>query len=197
VRQCGSKYHQGDRSVEESGFAPSQLKKKSGGTCRNCVRLQAADWRANNREASRAIYSKFYEENKDRLIEEGRKLQPKNNEYSKTYRENNKEQRRLSGEKWRAKNKVLTCFLANARRARKLQATPKWAEAEQEQIEALYREAARLQEETGIVHHVDHIIPLQSDLVCGLHCLANLQILTQHENNVKSNKFDPDIKHGT
>lgn len=191
MRQCGSKYHQGDRSVDDSGFAPSQLKKKTGGICRNCVRLQTADWRKTNKEASKAIYSKFYQENKDQLVEAGRKNQHKNNEYSKAYRQNNKEQRRITGIKWRAKNKVLTCFLANARRARKLQATPKWAEAELKQIEALYREAARLQEETGVIHHVDHIIPLQSDLVCGLHCLANLQILTQRENNQKSNKFDP------
>lgn len=193
MRQCGSKYHQGDRSVEESGFAPSQLKKKSGGVCRDCVRLQAADWRTNNRVASRAIYAKSYQENKEQILAQNKLDTTKNNEYSKVYRDNNKEQRRLSGEKWRAKNKVLTCFLANARRARKLQATPKWAEAEQKQIEALYREAARLQEETGVKYHVDHIIPLQSELVCGLHCLANLQILTQHENNVKSNKFDPNV----
>lgn len=193
MRQCGSKYHEGDRSVEESGFAPSQLKKKSGGTCRNCVRLQAADWRANNKEASRAIYSKFYEENKDRLIEEGRALQPKNNEYSKAYRENNKEQRRLTGQKWRAKNKDKITFYANARRAMKLRATPKWAEDEWEQILALYAEAARLQEETGVKYHVDHIIPLKSDLVCGLHCLANLRVITQRENNQKCNKFDPDV----
>lgn len=191
MRQCGSKYHQGDRSVADSGFAPSQLKKRSGGICRNCVRLQAADWRAANKAASKAIYNRFYEEHKERILKDGRCDQPRNNEYSKRYRENNKEQRRVSGAKWRAKNKVLTLFLANNRRARKLQATPKWAAAEMKQIEAVYREAARIQAETGVRQHVDHIIPLQSDLVCGLHCLANLQILTQAENNQKSNKFDP------
>lgn len=195
MRQCGSKYHQGDRSTDDSEFAACELKKKSGGKCRECGRLQAAEWRTANRDASRAIYAKSYQENKERILEQNKLDTTKNNEYSKVYRENNKEQRRLSGEKWRAKNKVLTCFLANARRAKKLQATPKWAETEQKEIEALYREAARLQEETGTKYHVDHIIPLQSDLVCGLHCLANLQILTQTENNKKSNKFDPDITH--
>lgn len=37
---------------------------------------------------------------------------------------------------------------------------------------------------------VDHIIPLNHSSVCGLHCLANLQYLTEEENYFKSNKFD-------
>ena len=195
MRPCNSKYHTGERLIDESNFAPCVLKKPTGGQCRECCRKQSAEWRTNNKEASKVIYAKSYQENKEKILEKQRELQPKNNEYSQKYRDNNKQKRAEITKRWRDKNKVLTCFLANARRARKLQATPKWAEAEREQIEAIYREAARLQEETGIVYHVDHIIPLQSELVCGLHCLANLQILTQTENNKKSNKFDPDVTH--
>lgn len=37
---------------------------------------------------------------------------------------------------------------------------------------------------------VDHIIPLNNPLVSGLHCTANLQILSTIDNTIKSNKFD-------
>lgn len=38
-------------------------------------------------------------------------------------------------------------------------------------------------------YHVDHIIPINHPLVCGLHCIANLQYLTAEENLKKGNSF--------
>lgn len=74
------------------------------------------------------------------------------------------------------------------RRAAKLRATPSWANAAA--IKTIYEEAKRLSILTGIPHHVDHIIPLQGSLVCGLHVENNLQILTASENSRKKNRFD-------
>ena len=48
-----------------------------------------------------------------------------------------------------------------------------------------YAEARRLSRETGILHHVDHIIPLSKG---GLHCQTNLQVLTATENIKKGNR---------
>ena len=68
------------------------------------------------------------------------------------------------------------------RRAAKLQATPKWADLEK--IKEKYRTCPE-----GF--HVDHEIPLQGELVCGLHVHENLQHLSAHENLSKGNKYEP------
>ena len=50
-------------------------------------------------------------------------------------------------------------------------------------------QAQRLTQETGISHHVDHVIPLQGRLVSGLHVHTNMQIITGSENSRKWNRW--------
>lgn len=77
-----------------------------------------------------------------------------------------------------------------ARRKRRGLAIPKWADMLA--IRAFYREAQRLTRETGVVHEVDHIIPVCGRLVTGLHVPENLQILTLPENRSKHARFSVD-----
>lgn len=58
-------------------------------------------------------------------------------------------------------------------------------EHEQEEIRKIYRDCPE-----GC--HVDHDVPITHDLVCGLHCVANLQYLTAEANLKKHNKFNPE-----
>lgn len=61
--------------------------------------------------------------------------------------------------------------------------TPAWANMES--VKAIYALAMKLTEETGIKHEVDHIVPLRGKNVQGLHCEANLRVITMAENRQK------------
>jgi hypothetical protein len=69
------------------------------------------------------------------------------------------------------------------RRARKLRATPLWANLEK--IKEIYMSCPK-------GHHVDHVIPLVHSHVCGLHVESNLQVILAEENLRKSNSFSGD-----
>jgi hypothetical protein len=87
------------------------------------------------------------------------------------------------------RNKVAMCVSVAYRKAQKLQATPAWADLLG--IEQIYGEAKRMTKETGIVYEVDHIVPLISPLVCGLHVPANLRPLPEFDNRSKGNRHWP------
>ena len=78
------------------------------------------------------------------------------------------------------------------RKAVLLRATPAWAN--QFFIEEIY-ELARLrtQQKTGGIAEwqVDHIVPLQSKKVCGLHVEHNLQVISRRLNEKKGNRSWP------
>jgi len=81
---------------------------------------------------------------------------------------------------------------ANARRhAEKMKATPKWVN--HRVIEDFYRRASAWSKLSGEEWHVDHIVPIKSDAVCGLHCVANLRLLPAFKNLSKGNRWWPDM----
>ena len=70
-------------------------------------------------------------------------------------------------------------------------AIPNWLSNEhKQQIRDIYIHMQDCRAITGEEYHVDHIVPLQGESVCGLHVPWNLQVLPSDVNVSKSNKWD-------
>ena len=108
----------------------------------------------------------------------------------KAYYEANKEAIAAKKSAHQKANPHIFNALNAKRKATKLQATPTWADSEA--IKGMYQLAAVFNR-TGMNLHVDHIVPLQSDLVCGLHCESNLQLMPASDNISKSNRHWSDM----
>jgi hypothetical protein len=77
-----------------------------------------------------------------------------------------------------------------AYKAAKLNACPGWAD--RQDMLAWYH-VAQVLSRGGVQFHVDHVVPLRSQIVCGLHVPANLTVLPYHLNLAKGNRHWPDM----
>lgn len=144
-------------------------------------RAKRREWREANRDKHNAGNRDSYYRNYERSLEKAAAMRVKF-----------KEERRLDGIAWRQKNKPKLVFYTQTRLARQIRATPPWCDVDA--VLAIYLEAGRMRQESGILYEVDHAVPLRNKMVCGLHVPANLQIITRAENRSKSNKFTTDWK---
>ncbi len=101
------------------------------------------------------------------------------NKRNAEYKEANPEKVRSSRRSHYSNNKAYYINKNALYRANKSQATPCWADLDR--IREIYNNCPE-----GL--HVDHIYPLNSDWVCGLHNEFNLQYLSPEANLKKSNK---------
>lgn len=180
-------------------------------TCKACVSAYNKAYRAKTEEAYKEYQTEYYqanaevakartikwrEDNRERMLAGNKERYQKNKEkqaayYEEVYQDPEKRKERAErSRQWRKDNPDKLLAQIAYRRAKKLKATPAWAD--KDAILAIYKECVRLTKETGIQHHVDHIIPLNGALVSGLHVESNLQILTAEENIKKNNKFNLD-----
>lgn len=107
------------------------------------------------------------------------------------WRANNKEAIRQSTSEYKKKNRASILADTRKRQLGKINRTPHWLTKEDyATMKALYIQCARITKETGIQHHVDHIVPLHGENVSGLHVPSNLQILTAEANLSKGNTYE-------
>lgn len=131
--------------------------------CKECRQKVRSDYYKNNVKYLKKCRREHYIKNKKEYLKQC-------SEYAKNNRDKKNNNRAL-------------------RRANKKKATPKWANLEK--IKVIYEKAKWLEEVTGLEYHVDHIIPITSDTVCGFHTWENLQILEKSENLKKGNSYEP------
>ncbi len=126
--------------------------------------------------------------------------------HSQRWRERNPEKAREAGKKWSSKNKERrnekfrrrykekkADMLAynSVKRSKLRQATPAWCELFI--VSEAYRLARLRSQITGIKWSVDHIVPIVSDIVCGLHVHTNIRVVPAVVNSSKGNRWWPDM----
>jgi hypothetical protein len=174
----------------------------STGTCIECRQIKAKErYHADPQKAVAKVLD-YYQKNAELVKEKRRQRYAKNPEKELA-------DSRIRVAEWRAANpdkvkaqkplkkaykqanpEKMTALLAK-RRAAKLQRTPKWLSVDDLWlIEQAYEVAALRSKATNIAWHVDHIFPLQGELVSGLHVPTNLQVIPWFDNLSKANKFE-------
>ena len=144
------------------------------------LRQYKAAWYQKNKERTKILRRIKNAANRERL-----------NASLLAYKKANPERVRQIQARHRAKSKEKYVAHCAKRYARKLQATPSWANSFL--IQEAYLLSALRTKATGVKWHVDHIIPLKSDFVCGLHVESNLRVIPAVANQRKNNRYWPDM----
>lgn len=138
---------------------------------------KARQSRPDVREANRARHAAYRKANAEKRKET----------YTRSYYKN-KAKRDAASKAWMERNPIWV-----RERGRRLKIMRKRAEvawADPAAMREFYAEAARLTLITGIIHEVDHIVPIAGENVCGLHCESNLQVVPRIVNRRKRNFFN-------
>lgn len=176
AKSTGSKYYFTGKPCKNGHIAIREAKG-------SCVECRKKEWESSNKkrkekpktEAAKAAARRYYERNREAVI-------------ARAAARPAEEKRRLRKE-WHERNPDLRNAQTSLRKRRHREATPPWITLEQKkQMRGLYLEAQGFTKITGERYVVDHIVPLLSEEVCGLHVPWNLRVITQEENLKKSNK---------
>jgi hypothetical protein len=169
-------------NVEKEDNKFRQLKTRLNSWCHECCKKHRKEWYQKNRDSeiakAKEYHKKTYADKREHKVK-------KAIEWVK----NNPEKYKVNAKRCYEKTKLKRFAYQALARAKRRNAVPKWFDSIKEDVQKIYIEARTKTLETGIPHEVDHIIPLVSDYVCGLHVPNNLRVVTRYENRSKQNKL--------
>ena len=146
-------------------------------------------------EKFRARKAAYYANNKAEIKERVYKWiaanRAKHNAYGTAWAKKNKGKRNAITARYAARHPEVGVANHAKRKALKNQATPVWAN--DFFMQEIYHLAKLRTKHTGFKWHVDHIVPLRSKKVCGLHCEQNLRVVPAVVNMQKHNSHWPDM----
>lgn len=165
------------------------------GHCKECNRQDYRGYYEKNREKIITKTSQYKKDNPDKAKKHADDWKRKNPERSKArylnYKWSNIDKCRENDEDYRRRNLHKDAAKTAKRKASKRRRTPPWlTERHFAEINKFYESARDLQQQTGIKHHVDHIVPLNGELVSGLHVPWNLRVIPAKDNLLKSNTWE-------
>jgi hypothetical protein len=179
AKATGAKYYFTGEPCKHGHVAPRKTK----GACIDCLK---AEWQQSTDK--RAGYFRQYNQREDVKERKQEWYHANRNQVIAAAAARPTHVKRQYQSAWKERNLIWTRADTKARRRKHREATPPWLTRKQKsQIRQLYQIAITNTQITGEQYVVDHIYPLRSDVVCGLHVPWNLRVVTQEENLRKSN----------
>lgn len=148
--------------------------------CKLCARIRNAQWAANHPEKMIEYKSIWHKKNIDLVLSRVKK-----------WAKENPEKRAQYNSKYNKANRASANARLAAYRAAKFRATVSWTN--EIAVKEFYSFAKIKSKLTSAEWEVDHIVPLQNKLVCGLHTHYNLQVIPASENQSKNNRHWSDM----
>ena len=198
------KYFLGSECKHGHNYGNKCLRIKSGSqTCHKCNLINDLIYRLKNKEKLNLkkclSYHNLDPERKKERIQSAINWNKQNPELHKQsdekWKKNNPEKRKEATRRDRKNHPARVNAYSAKYNADLIGSTPKWlSNKAYKQIEEKHETKQKLQDDTGVVYEVDHIMPLNNKICCGLHVPWNLKVITRTENRKKGNKLpSPDL----
>lgn len=139
----------------------------------------------------RLCRQRFHERNPDYIKTYRDKWRSDNPDYTKQCYAKHRDVWIARSNQWQRDNPTKVAQRNRLRATSHRRSKPLWAN--QEAMDLIYTKRDELNALWGTKFQVDHIVPLQGDSVCGLHCEDNLQLLEKSLNCEKRHFHWPDM----